>query len=365
MSSRNKKIILATGIFPPEEGGPATYSKLLQDRLPEYGFHVSVFPFRTVRHFPKVLRHVVYMCKLLRAAYGADVVYAQDTVSVGLPACIAAKLSGRKFLIRVPGDYAWEQARQRFGVKDSIDEFQHTTYNVRIELLRRVQKFVVSRADLVITPSIYFRDVVRGWVTKKNKVITIYNGIDFKEIDSVHSNTYVPKTIITAGRLVPWKGFGELISLMQKLPQWHLVIAGDGPLREELQSLIERNKLEDRVVLLGTVPRIELVEKIKQSEIFVLNTHFESFSYQIVEVMRARTPIVTTRVGNLAEIIENQKEGVLVEPNNQEQIISAIQDIHNNVDKRKVYIEHAYTKSKQFSIEQTLIKTVEAIKTFI
>src|SRR3989338_10337762 len=79
------RILIATGVSPPESGGPATYAKLLEERLPSLGFTVSVLPFRAVRHLPKIIRHAAYFWKCLRMARSADMVYALDTVSVGLP----------------------------------------------------------------------------------------------------------------------------------------------------------------------------------------------------------------------------------------------------------------------------------------
>src|SRR3989344_45899 len=131
-----KKILIATGIYPPDIGGPATYSKLLMDELPKRGFKVSVLSFGSVRHLPKLIRHLVYAWRLALMAIKYDVILAQDTVSVGLPAMIVSKIFRKKFLIRVPGDYAWEQAVQRFGVKETIDEFQKHSYGLRIWFFR-------------------------------------------------------------------------------------------------------------------------------------------------------------------------------------------------------------------------------------
>ena len=80
-----KKVLIATGLYPPEIGGPATYTKLLETRLPEYGFEISVLPFSSVRHLPKIIRHAAYFLKCLSRARAADIVFAQDPVSVGLP----------------------------------------------------------------------------------------------------------------------------------------------------------------------------------------------------------------------------------------------------------------------------------------
>src|SRR3990167_7698484 len=97
------RILIATGLYPPESGGPATYARLLEEYLPARGFGVSVLPFSRVRHLPLGVRHMAYFFRCFCMTFRADVVFAQDTVSVGLPAALATRLAGKKFLVRVPG----------------------------------------------------------------------------------------------------------------------------------------------------------------------------------------------------------------------------------------------------------------------
>ena len=93
------KILIATGIYPPSVGGPATYSKILRDELPKRGVEVSVLSFDEVRHFPKGVSHVSYFLKIISRGWGVDVIFAQDPVSVGLPAFFAALLMGKRFFL--------------------------------------------------------------------------------------------------------------------------------------------------------------------------------------------------------------------------------------------------------------------------
>ena len=181
------KLLLATGIYPPDIGGPATYAVLLEKEFPKKGIDVDVVtygPAGVSRSFPKGLRHFIFFLKCYLAALKSNIVLAQDTISAGLPALFAARLSGKKFIIRVPGDYVWEQSVQRFGVKDSIDDFQYKKYGWRVEFLRSIQKFVVNNADIVITPSKYFGNLVSKWVKDPSKIHVIYNGIELKNSKS-------------------------------------------------------------------------------------------------------------------------------------------------------------------------------------
>ncbi len=350
------RILVATGIYPPDIGGPATYSALLKEELPKRGLEVGIVtygPAGVSRKLPKGLRHLAYFWRVLRESKGADIIFAQDTVSAGLPAMLAARIAGKNFFIRVAGDHAWEQAVQRFGVKSGIDEFQKKKYGWRVELLRAVQKFVVNQADLVITPSKYFRRLVSGWVKHPNAVRVIYNGIKLREAIPP-KNGGREKLILSAGRLVPWKGFAALIEAMTELPDWRLAIAGEGPERENLEKKIGELNLSERVRLVGALPSGELRRYLGRAAVFVLNTSFESFSFQVVEAMNAGVPVITTRIGNLEEIITDGEEGVLVEPDNTGQIIAAVHRIEGDAGLRKKIIENAKRKAQQFSIENTL-----------
>ena len=363
MNEDKIKILITTGIYPPEIGGPATYTALLEREMPKHNIVVSVLPFRAVRQLPKIIRHLIFFVKVLYLGKKMDLLYTQDPVSVGFPTMLAAKILGKPFIIRVAGDYAWEQATQRFAVEDNIDDFQKRKYEFRVEILRRIQSMTVRNADVAITPSKYFGNLVAGWNSRRNNVITIYNGIEFSDIPD-NNGSFEPKTLISAGRLVPWKGFDMLIKIMKDLPGWKLSIAGDGPDKIRLLKLIEYLNLNDRVFLLGKMDREDLLRKIQKSEIFILNTSFESFSFQIVETMFAGVPIISTNIGNISEIIEDEKDGLLVSPNNKGEILGAIQKLFN-ISLRTKMIAEAKEKSKLFSIEKTIAETAKVIVSLI
>ncbi|MEK7121829.1 MAG: glycosyltransferase family 4 protein, partial [Patescibacteria group bacterium] len=374
LTSSPKKLLLATGIYPPDIGGPATYAVLLKKELPKKGIDVEIVtygPAGISRSIPKGLRHFIFFFKCLVVAFKSDVILTQDTISAGLPALFASRLSGRKFIIRVPGDYVWEQSVQRFGVKDSIDDFQNKKYGFRVEFLRSIQKFVVRNADIVITPSKYFGNLVSKWVKDPSKIHVIYNGINLenpksqipnpKQIPNSKFQITKNKTIVSVGRLVPWKGFGFLIELMKDLPDWKLVIIGDGPEMKNLQLLIANYQLQNRVELTGAVSREKVLEYLSNAKIFILNTSFESFSFQVVEAMSLGIPVITTNIGNLSEIIENGVDGILLEPNNKEQFLNAINKLDSDENFRNGISQRAKIKAEKFSIENTMNELVKVL----
>src|SRR5690606_29211154 len=127
-------------------------------------------------------------------------------------------------------------------------------------------------------PSEYFKNLVDKWTERDMSVMCIYNGIDFS-VKYAKAGKYDEFTIITAGRLVPWKGVDVIIELLVDLPECRLIVAGDGPERMKLESLTRKLGVGDRVVFMGNISREELFAEMCKSHIFVLNTSFESFSF--------------------------------------------------------------------------------------
>ena len=184
-------ILIATGLYPPEIGGPATYTEILEEELPKLGHTPVIVPFGLVRGLPKIIRHIVYFFLVAKRGFRSDVIYALDPVSVGLPALLVAKLMRKRFLVRIAGDYAWEQGTARYGVKDSLDTFSKKMkeYKVVVQLLKKVEFFVARYAERVIVPSKYLKKIVSNWGIDGSHISVIYNSLDRKStrLNSSHS----------------------------------------------------------------------------------------------------------------------------------------------------------------------------------
>lgn len=352
------RLVLATGIYPPEIGGPATYAALIEGELRHRGWEVVVLPFRTVRSLPSVIRHLAYAWNLFWLARGAQAILAQDTVSVGLPSVFVAKLRRLPLLIRVPGDFAWEQSVQRFGVADSIDDFQKKRYGWRVEALRRLQAWVVRSADQVMAPSDYFAKLVMGWGIPAKRVHAVYNGVSVPA--GIIPLAYGRPTLISAGRLVPWKGFDGLIRLIARLEGVQLILVGDGPERARLEGLAADLGVTDRVSFTGALPREDLLAHIAGADLFLLRSRFESFSFQLVEAMMLGAPVIAQAIGNLAEIVHSGEDGILLDPQDEAGLEREVRRLLADPVARARLGEAAKRSSQRFSVAATADR-VEAL----
>lgn len=359
-------ILIATGLYPPEIGGPATYSFFLEKELTKRDFNVFIVKFSDARHLPKIIRHLYYFWLVFKKSGKCDIIYAQDPLSVGLPSLLASKIRRKPFMVHVAGDCAWEQSYQRFGVTDLIDEFQNKKYGFRVELFRSLQSFVVKYSTFTITPSLYFKRLVSNWIPKKNreKVLTVNYSLNLKnnKLSEVLWRDD-EKILITAGRLVAWKGFDFLIENLKNLPDsWKLYILGDGPDRDRLNGIVKRENLEKRVFFTGTVNKEEMIEYLSKADMFALCSAFESFSFQIAEAMYAGLPVIATKVGSFPEVVRENVDGILIPLNDKEAFLRAVEKYDKDIEFRKKVIKNAKERINHFSVDITVSELIDILK---
>ncbi|MBM3272681.1 glycosyltransferase family 4 protein, partial [Candidatus Kaiserbacteria bacterium] len=154
------KIIIATGIFPPEVGGPAYYSAALRDALEVQGHEVRVVLYGRLKKLPPGVRHLGYFLKLMRHARWAEGIIAFDTFSVGLPAAVAGMLTQRPVVARIGGDFMWEMYTER--TKDLIalpQVYEHRErWSAKERSNFRIQRWVIQHVDLAFT-CMWMRDI--------------------------------------------------------------------------------------------------------------------------------------------------------------------------------------------------------------
>lgn len=368
------RIVIATGIYPPSVGGPATYSKMLHEALPDRGVAVQIVSFDSVRSLPIGIRHVVYWARLLLSTIGADIVYAQDPVSVGYPAMWVSRLLRKPLVLKIVGDYAWEQGVQRFGVTDGLDDFvqPHRLYHSHVMSLKHIQTTVARHATRIIVPSHYLKRIVMQWGISEHAVTVVYNAC---EVDSTEIVSYTKArdildvhapTIVTSGRLVPWKGFLTLIRLMptliQSFPKLKLVIIGSGPDRDRLEREIQKHAVYNHVLLCGSLPQKDVFLHISSADVFVLNTGYEGFSHQLLEVLAIGTPIITTNVGGNPEVIVHEQTGMLVPYDDERALQAAITKVLTDDVIRTTFQKNGKEAVKQFTKERLLTETIAVLE---
>ncbi len=335
------RILIAADIFPPVSGGPATYSVGLANEFTKSGTEVTIVSltpgsdaskvtcpvFAVRKDTNKIFRYFEYAWLLFREARKVDLIYAMGPVNAGLPALLAAKILRKKVVVKVVGDYAWEQGSQRFGVTDLMDDFQVKKYGGAVGLLRKIESFVTTRVNRVIVPSEYLKKIVTGWGVKSDRVSVIFNAIPLPEIaavQTVQTKNQAEQWIVYIGRLVPWKGAKEVIEIMPELtkefPNARFKIVGDGPDRSNVEKTISTQGMERYVELVGNVPHAQALSYLKSADVFVLNSGYEGLSHVLVEALNFNCKVLASNICGNPEVIIPAETGELFTYNNKAEI---------------------------------------------
>lgn len=362
------RVLIATPLYPPDPGGPATYARLLETGLPNKDIEVSLVAFTRVRRYPKVLRHALYAALLLVAARKADIIYALDPVSVGVPAAFVALLLRKPLVLKVVGDYAWEQGRQRFGITESLDRFvEAEVLPLEARILQKVEAWVARRAKRIIVPSEYLRSIVSTWEgVNPEHLIVIYNAMQEEAaVELPPAVAMVPHPrIVSVGRLVPWKQFEGVIDAVGRLEPASLIIVGDGPSRERLERRAEETAA-DRILFTGALAHAETLAIMREADMFVLNSTYEGFSHLLIEALSLGVPTIATAVGGNPELVRHEENGLLIPARDTDALAEAIERLLGDGALRARVSAHARESARAFSAEAMIDRTSALLRTCV
>ena len=374
-SEKKMNILIVTGIFPPDHGGPASYVPAIARALHSRGHRIVgvvtlsdridnndeqyFFPVVRIRRYQsKCLRRLSTVATIRGLSRHADVVYLNGLVFEGIVAC---KIIGScPVAIKVVGDLIWERT-QNEEASISIGEFQRRYLGFRIEALKRLQAWYTKRADAIVVPSGFLKKIVQGWGISPERIRVIHNAID------TYSGRYPVQQfshcdVVSVGRLIPLKRMDSLISVCIH-NNWSLRIVGDGPSRTALEKIVQDLGGESLVSFTGYLSKDAVRSAIRAGKVFVLNSIHEGFPHVILEAKQVGVPVVACHVGGIPELINHLVDGVLIPPNDDSALSNAIHALLGDSPLRESLIEAAKVQVQNlFSWEALVVQTEDILK---
>jgi len=229
-------------------------------------------------------------------------------------------------------------------------------------ILRAEMKF----ADAVVTVSEYNRRYLSTEIcpSANGKVRCIYNGLDLRNFSFHPPLASQPGTpiILSVGRLIEKKGFVELLQATEILRRrgrhFQVEIIGTGPWEELLQAQTKRLRMEERVKFLGAQPQEVVREAFRRATVFALPCIIsgrgdrDGIPTVLMEAMASGTPVVSTSISGIPELIESGKDGLLVPPNNPSLLADALDQLLSAPELREKLAQAARAKMEaRFSID--------------
>ena len=206
----------------------------------------------------------------------------------------------------------------------------------------RIKRMVLRRSTAIIANASAAADVAAHLSNvPRRRFDVIANGVALPALPTQHESALLRRHVRAAiaapqdrmmglfvGRLVPEKNLACLLRAMARLPQaerpW-IALAGDGPLRTELQRSIASMRLEDDIALLGE--RDDVADLTAAADYFVLPSSHEGMPNALMEAMASGCPAVASRVGGIPALLEHEANGLTFDSNDDAALAACLRRI--------------------------------------
>jgi glycosyltransferase involved in cell wall biosynthesis len=369
------RVLVVSGIWPPDVGGPASHAPEVAGYLSGRGHGVEVvttasqapaperYPVRWIsRRLPVGVRHLVGVQLVRSRAASADIVY---TTGMFGRSSAGSKLAGRPYVVKLTADPAFERSRRRGFVSGSLEDFQHGGGGHRSTVLRALRNAELRGAAHVLCPSAYLRSIALGWGLEPDRVSVLPNPApplpELPEREQLRSSLGLNgATLAFAGRITRQKSLEVALEALTRADGVSLVFAGEGDEVPELEGRAAELGLGDRVRFLGPLPRNRVLELFHAADAALLSSSWENFPHTVVEALAVGTPVIATRTGGVAEVVEDGRNGLLVPAGDAGALAAAVRRYFEDADLRARLRDAAAPSVAEYASERVYAR-LEAV----
>ncbi len=338
-----KRVVIFSTAYAPLIGGAEIAVKELTDRLVDFEFVLI-----TARIKPELLREeMIGRVKVIRVGSGGRF----DKLVLWWNGWKAARAEGNFDLIwGVMASYGG-LAALRFKKKNKgVPFFLNIQEGDSLAYIYRRAFFIwpwftqiFTRADYIQGLSTYLVD----WAKKmgaKCPVSVVPNGVALPKLETVPTNSDT-KIILSVSRLVEKNGLEYLIRAMTDLPEKYVLhIIGGGPLRAQLDSVVNELKLSARVQFIGEIANQDLPKYYATAAVFVRPSLSEGLGISFLEAMQQDVPVIAPPVGGIPDFLEHGVTGWFCETKNSQDIADKIKYVLD--EKNAVEVEHVVKQAQ-------------------
>ena len=297
-------ILICTGIYPPDIGGPAKYAKNLTEEFSKNGNKVKVMAYGMEKKMPIGARHFWYFLRTIFALPKADLIIGLDIFSTGFPAVLAGKIFGKKTILRVGGDFLWETYIESTGHLIKLKDFyeKQPQFSLKFKIIALLQKFALKNASALVFNTGWQKDFFEKiYKLNPRKNFIIENFYPEKSVAAEKGSKADEADFLFAGRKIKFKNLKLLEEVF-----------------EDLKSAGIKAKLD----AVDGLTHEELQEKIKNSYA-VITTSVSDFAPNfIIEGLGANKPFILTKECGLAEKLDGL--GIFINPIDKDNIKKAV-----------------------------------------
>ena len=290
-----------------------------------------------------------------------NIKYAKKICNIYYPKNILNKLTeyinrnNYDVVIAIDGIYGIPLSAIANRIKSKTVIWQHNSYDAYFNNKDRYywnQDFLFKEYVPKVNKYVVLNDYdKRKYMEEKQlETLVIHNPRSF---ESIQKSDMKCKKFIAAGRFTYQKGFDLLIESFNKFcsldQEWKLMIIGEGEEKKNIESLISKYGIEDRVEIHGFTDDIK--SYFLQASILLLPSRWEGMPMIVLESLEMGTPIISYDITAINGLISNNVEGIVVNKFNTDEFSDAMFELANSIDKRIDMSNSAIKKSNEFSID--------------
>lgn len=352
-----KKIVVLTGIYPPQSGGPAKFASTFPEwEIIHYDLEVAVITYTNnessqiikpkytrieINRNSNILKRFLSVIREIAKLNGKETIFIAN--GMFLEILIASAVLNVKYIAKVPGDIVWERLKNSCQTNLSFEEFQSTKLNIKFTLLKWLFKKSLEKSSKIISPTIRLSRTIENWRIPNQKIVVIPNGVDANSFKP--SSTRKVIDILVVNRLVMWKNVDSILRIAAKM-NLNVTIAGDGP---EMSNLVNLAKeLDCKANFLGDISTDELIKLYQKARLYILNSDFELTAYSLIEAQLSGLFSIANKNTGSSEVIQDGITGILIEDTSEFELKMAIQKFINYYESQVNPYEISRISSEKF-----------------
>lgn len=214
-------------------------------------------------------------------------------------------------------------------------------------VFRKMMRFLANKDYRTITVSESDKQMLQTKFNYSSDIKVIYNGININNFSGVDV-LQITHTLGFLGRLSEQKNPTIMVELAKRLPDYHILIYGTGPLETKLKKLVIEKKISN-IKFMGFSKNVNLA--FSTFDILISPSLFEGLPYSYIESLATGTPVICTDVGGVGEIIDNYENGILINLTT-DLTIGIVEAVNNIINDYSKYSKSAKSRSAKFSIDK-------------
>ena len=369
------RVLIATGIYPPEIGGTASYAEKLKESLSAGEWRVEAFSYaegsqsgdgvhpvrsslaevfqthafgasetsngvhRVSQRPPTGLRHALAFLRALPLVWRSDAIILLDHFSMGFPVSLAALLFQKPYILRIGGDFLWESHVESNRVEVALPDFyENFKLAPKERIIFYLARFVLHHASLIAFSTEWQRRIfLAPYGIKEARTVVLQNAVE-ADTSAPHSSK-TRSEVIYAGRFLFLKNLRRAILAFREFKMAEggalkMRLIGEGPEERQLKTLLVSYGVSDYVSIEPPMSRLALAETIKDARAVIVPSFSDISPNLALEALAAGVPAILTRYNGYGF---TEADGVLpIEPLPDSSFLNAYRRIANPVVYKKL-----------------------------